>query len=642
MRTPNRILVLALFAGGCASAQNPPVPAAFQETYTELQNYVANFQATINASWDGKKGSTLWTTELLNANGDNGLKLLTLSGDVSTELKALKTLGVKMVDIDMSFPLLYQPFYTFNGDPGDYAPMLAFFQNVVAEAHQLGIKVFVEAPNIYPGTFGLNVTPYYNSLSDAEFIAGRVQNTLVIAQQIRPDYINLNSEPQTEVNNTAKTNEYGNPTGYAAMNQTILTQLQEAGVNIPIGVGVDAWLNDVSWVGPVLALNGLGFFDVHTFPVNFGYLPNLIQYIDMGIAANIPVGIAQAWLYKESDAELTAQSLTTTEAYARDPFSFWAPLDQAMLTSLADFASWKNLLYLSPFWSRYFWAYLDYDQEAGKSPAQVTSDSIAASAAAIASNQMTSTASNYHTNVQSITEVFTLSAASFLTGYVAPESMVTIFGSNLSTGTASASSVPLPTELANTTATIEDFSGKTQPLQLIYVSPTQINAALPAGLANKPALITISSNGTVVAQSHVTLASAAPNLFTANQDGKGAPIGDVVTAHSDGSQTSVSTFQGSPGNYTPAPINLGGSGDQSVLVLYGTGIRGAGSLANVKVTIGNVSLPVLYAGPSDPTHFVAFDQVNVSLPQSLAGAGQVTLTLTVNNISALPVTLDFQ
>jgi len=146
-----------------------------------------------------------------------------------------------------------------------------------------------------------------------------------------------------------------------------------------------------------------------------------------------------------------------------------------------------------------------------------------------------------------------------------------------------------------------------------------------------------------VAQSNFTLATVAPAIFTANETGKGVPIGVVVTAQPSGAQTSADTFQGNAvGSYTPAPINLGGSQDNSALVLYGTGIRGNSSLANVTVTIGTLTLPVQYAGPCDPSQFVGFDQVNVNLPHSLAGAGQVTLQLTVDGQAAAPFTLDFQ
>ena len=87
-----------------------------------------------------------------------------------------------------------------------------------------------------------------------------------------------------------------------------------------------------------------------------------------------------------------------------------------------------------------------------------------------------------------------------------------------------------------------------------------------------------------------------------NQNGQGVPLGIVTTNSSSGSQTSESqtiapVYQGSAvGSYMPASIGLGASGDQSVLVVYGTGIRGAGSLSSVKATIGTTAVPVLYAG----------------------------------------------
>jgi len=267
-----------------------------------------------------------------------------------------------------------------------------------------------------------------------------------------------------------------------------------------------------------------------------------------------------------------------------------------------------------------------------------------AATTALAANQLTGTAITYRTLIQGVAPASTVSAAGLATGAVAPDSMITIFGTNLATGTASAGSLPLPATLASTTATIQDSSGNQQPLQFFYVSPGQINAAIPPGLSSGAAVITISSEGAVVAQSDVTLASVAPTLFTANQNGQGVPIGLVVTAQGNGSLVTsyASTFQGNAvGSYAPVPIQLGGAGTETVLELYGTGIRGAASLSNVTVTIGTVNAPVQYAGPADPSQFVALDQVNVSLPQSLAGAGQVNLTLRVNGVAAPPVTLDF-
>ena len=103
---------------------------------------------------------------------------------------------------------------------------------------------------------------------------------------------------------------------------------------------------------------------------------------------------------------------------------------------------------------------------------------------------------------------------------------------------------------------------------------------------------------------------------------------------------------GSPaGSCVPAPISLGSSTDTLVVELFGTGIRHLSSAAAVSATINGQALSVLYAGaqPSD----VGLDQINVEIPQSLAGSGQVTLAVTIATAGGVtvplnPVTLDIQ
>src|ERR1700722_17892426 len=210
-----RTIALAILAGSCAWAQNPPVPAVFQSTFTELQNSIASFQSTVSASWNGKTSSVLWSSELLSANANNGLQLLTTDPSALPGIDALRALGAKAITVNISFPILDQTFYYFNGDPQDYAPMVAFYSNLATQIHRAGLKMIVEAALVYPGTSGMNVTGYYASLSDAQFIAARENNLLTIARQVGPDYINLNSEPDTDlVNSGGKTNEYGNASGY--------------------------------------------------------------------------------------------------------------------------------------------------------------------------------------------------------------------------------------------------------------------------------------------------------------------------------------------------------------------------------------------------------------------------------------------
>jgi uncharacterized protein (TIGR03437 family) len=99
----------------------------------------------------------------------------------------------------------------------------------------------------------------------------------------------------------------------------------------------------------------------------------------------------------------------------------------------------------------------------------------------------------------------------------------------------------------------------------------------------------------------------------------------------DGAQTQLPVYQcgAAAGSCTPAPIDLGAESDQVILLLFGTGIRGGKS---VSVRIGGLEAPVL--GASAQAQFVGLDQVNVRLPRSLIGRGEVELVLTVDGKTA--------
>src|SRR5262245_19797725 len=68
--------------------------------------------------------------------------------------------------------------------------------------------------------------------------------------------------------------------------------------------------------------------------------------------------------------------------------------------------------------------------------------------------------------------VVTVNSASYFAGVpVARGSIASAFGTNLTTGTASALTLPLPTNLNGTTLTITDSAGNVIPAQLLFVSP---------------------------------------------------------------------------------------------------------------------------------------------------------------------------
>jgi uncharacterized protein (TIGR03437 family) len=230
--------------------------------------------------------------------------------------------------------------------------------------------------------------------------------------------------------------------------------------------------------------------------------------------------------------------------------------------------------------------------------------------------------------------VANVSAASFTGATLAPESIVSAFGTALATATQVATTLPLPTTLAGTTLRIRDSAGAERPAQLFFVSAGQINYLMPAGLANGAATITVTGGDGAVSIGVVQVAAVAPGLFSANANGQGVASGLALRVRGE-TQTfePIAQFDSAQNRFVTAPIILGPEGDQVFLILYGTGLRNRSSLANVTCTIGGVSAPVLYAGESPG--FVGLDQVNIGpLPRSLAGRGEVDVVLTVDGSPA--------
>ncbi len=234
-----------------------------------------------------------------------------------------------------------------------------------------------------------------------------------------------------------------------------------------------------------------------------------------------------------------------------------------------------------------------------------------------------------------------VSAANYQITPFSNESIVSLFGSGLALTTAAAASVPLPTSLENTSVTITDSAGIEKSAPLFYISPTQINFQIPAGLANGVGTVTVNLYNQIVASGMIAIANTAPGLFTVNQTGEGFAAANVQRIKTDGTNIYQPTAQynSNTNKFVGIPINVSSS-DSVYLNLYGTGIRGRSDLANVKATVGGVDVPVVYAGAHGS--YIGVDQSNVLLPSTLAGKGEVEVVLTVDNQVANPVKISIQ
>lgn len=120
--------------------------------------------------------------------------------------------------------------------------------------------------------------------------------------------------------------------------------------------------------------------------------------------------------------------------------------------------------------------------------------------------------------LRSATRLATVSAASYVGSTVAPEAIVSGFGTNLATATTAATSTSLPLQLAGTSITIRDSNNAEDRAPLFYVSPTQVNYLMPKECASGTATITLTNNDGATATGTITIASVAPGLFSATAE----------------------------------------------------------------------------------------------------------------------------
>ncbi|MGI8989036.1 MAG: hypothetical protein ACR2I2_05550 [Bryobacteraceae bacterium] len=222
------------------------------------------------------------------------------------------------------------------------------------------------------------------------------------------------------------------------------------------------------------------------------------------------------------------------------------------------------------------------------------------------------------------TDIRIVSTATFLSGPVAPDSLVAILGNGLTASTAAHDpGEPLPESLAGTSVTATDSAQNTRPVHLLFASPGQINFLLPAETI--PGIATLSvmnANGDVVS-GEITVVPTAPGLYSLDGSGTGTAITQVLRVHSDGTGGEPDGHEDDSG--------------QLFLFLYGTGIRNAES---VEVTANGQKLAVLFAGPEGGSP--GLDQVNVAVPASLAGGQQLDLVLVADGQSSNPVSIVIQ
>jgi|GEM_PF-2249204 Esterase/lipase len=244
---------------------------------------------------------------------------------------------------------------------------------------------------------------------------------------------------------------------------------------------------------------------------------------------------------------------------------------------------------------------------------------------------------SYHLGVglySGTSELVPVSAASYQRS-VAPGGIVTIFGDAF-TDRAVAGEEP-ELSLDNVTVRVESGAG-THQSALYFVSPAAINAVLPDAATPGVAGIVVKDSTGAERRRTIVLNQIAPSLVAANGDGRGVPAAFLLRVSADDQRSIEPVFDCSDGagQCVPRPIRFA-AGERLFLSLFGTGIRNRPDA--VAARVNGEPVAVQYAGPQP--EFTGLDQVNIELPPSLAGSGDVSLVVSVDGFASNVLTLQF-
>jgi uncharacterized protein (TIGR03437 family) len=231
--------------------------------------------------------------------------------------------------------------------------------------------------------------------------------------------------------------------------------------------------------------------------------------------------------------------------------------------------------------------------------------------------------------------VVTLAPAGQVEAFAA-ESIMSVYGVNLASGTVQAATLPLPISLDGNSVTVTDSAGVARPAPLYFVSSGQINFEIPAGTAAGTATVTFQNQNGTIQSTTILIGSVSPGIFALNGSGLAAAL--ALPVFSGVQQSLQPVWQLASGSVVALPVNLGPSTEQVYLELYGTGFRNA---KNFTATVGGLSVPVL--GAAATAQFVGEDQVNIGpLPPSLAGKGIVNIVITADGQASNTVNVTIQ
>lgn len=369
------------------------IPGDYRSLYSELDEKIDDFNSSTQSEWDGSSYDNLvFGAELLTANGNLGEGLLTeqaFEGNVLL-IQGFKKMGVGGVKISLNYPLLTEEFPRSD----EY---LEFYRKVLQELRKNDMRVLIQVSPIFADPAFSSLEVDYSGLTLESYQQGKRQQLEIIISELRPDYITVSQEPSTAAGNTGLA-ELNSVEGFVSTVEKVIE-----GLNPPetlIGAGVGTW-EDTEFITELSQNPNIDFIDLHIYPLDSGfrnYLEQTVEMTDIAKSHGKKVVIGELWLSKASAKEISGGGgiASSIDRFKRDAFSFWEPLDSKFLETMMDLAHYKEFEFVSPFWTKYFFAYLDYSEENDALPySRIAIESSRAAGQNIASGDFTQTGLAY-------------------------------------------------------------------------------------------------------------------------------------------------------------------------------------------------------------------------------------------------------
>jgi len=170
-----------------------------------------------------------------------------------------------------------------------------------------------------------------SKLTREHFNTGLHEMAAAVIAEIHPDYLTVLSEPDTQTRNTGLA---FSASQFAATVKSAVKGLDPG--STWLGAGAGTWIA-LDYFKALADVPELNYLDLHIRPIQLGFASDrVLKAREAARARGKVISIGEAWLSKISNREFGR--IDPEEAFARDAYSFWQPLDERFVATVVNLA----------------------------------------------------------------------------------------------------------------------------------------------------------------------------------------------------------------------------------------------------------------------------------------------------------------